>query len=295
MPDAKATRVVMPEQAAEERRRNFQEVTLGLTADEAVKEAKRCLQCKKPRCVPGCPVEIDIPGFLKEVAAGRFAEAIAVIKRKNALPAVCGRVCPQEVQCEGACVLQAKKQPIAIGAIERFLADYEAQQGEAPATQAPSNGRKVAVVGAGPSGLTVAGDLALLGYEVTVFEAFHAPGGVLIYGIPEFRLPKAIVLREVDYIKRLGVKFELNCVVGRSVTVAELLEEEGFGAVYIATGAGLPSLSGCPGESMVGIYTSNELLTRVNLMKAYQFPRYDTPIEIGRRARLPVSWRNRSR
>ncbi len=272
----------MPEQAPDVRRRNFDEVPLGLTVEMAQAEASRCLQCRKPGCVAGCPVEIDIPGFINLIGEGDFTGAIRNLWGKNALPAVCGRVCPQEIQCEGVCIVGKKGDPVAIGNLERFCADYEREYGtgELPPT-APSTGKKVAVVGSGPSGLTVAGDLIAKGHDVTVFEAFHKPGGVLIYGIPEFRLPKAIVAQEVNFLERLGVKVECNAVVGRSVSVDELFEE-GYDAVYIGVGAGLPRFMNIPGENLIGILSANEYLTRANLMKAYKFPEVDTPIPIGK-------------
>ena len=271
----------MPEQAAETRRRNFDEVPLGYSPETAVLEASRCLQCKKPGCVNGCPVEIDIPGFIKHIAEKDFAAAIAKLKEKTALPAVCGRVCPQEVQCEAQCIVGKKGEPVAIGRLERFAADWDRAQGESVLPQLPpKTGKKVAVVGSGPASLTVAGDMILLGHEVTVHEAFHQAGGVLVYGIPEFRLPKSIVQAEVDGLAKLGVRFELNSIVGRTVTVDELLEEND--ALFVAVGAGLPSFLRVPGENLIGIYSANEYLTRSNLMKAYLFPEYDTPIVRGR-------------
>lgn len=277
-------RVPMPEQPAEVRVNNFLEVPLGYTPEQARQEAERCLQCRKPKCTDGCPVQVNIPAFLKLVAEGHFAQAARQIKATNCLPAVCGRVCPQESQCEGQCVLGKKGQPVAIGALERFAADYEREKDlvELPALAA-ATGKKVAVVGAGPAGLTVAGDLVRLGHEVTIFEAFHQAGGVLVYGIPEFRLPKTIVQSEVDYLRRLGVKLELNQVIGKSITVDELLDEEGFDAVFVGVGAGLPQAMNIPGENLGGVYFANEYLTRVNLMKAYEFPRHDTPVARGLR------------
>ena len=274
----KIPRQPMPEQDPKVRAKNFDEVPLGYSEDTAMKEATRCLQCKNPACMTGCPVEINIPAFISKIAEGDFAGAIAKIKLTNALPAVCGRVCPQELQCENSCILGRKGEPVAIGRMERFCADWERAQGEVaiPSKEAPT-GKKVAVVGSGPSGLTVAGDLILKGHDVTVFEAFQVAGGVLVYGIPEFRLPKAIVAAEVDYMKKLGVKFEVNTVVGATVSVDELFEE-GFDAVYVGVGAGLPVFMGIPGENLIGIYSANEYLTRSNLMKAYLFPEYDTPI-----------------
>ncbi|MEW6262777.1 MAG: NADPH-dependent glutamate synthase [Thermodesulfobacteriota bacterium] len=277
----KIPRQPMPEQAAQARRRNFEEVPLGYSTETAKLEASRCLQCKKPSCVTGCPVEIDIPGFISQIAAGDFKKSILKLKEKTALPAVCGRVCPQEAQCEAVCILGKKEEPVAIGRLERFAADWDRAQGEVTLPQLPAKtGKKVAVVGSGPASLTVAGDLILLGHDVTVFEAFHKAGGVLVYGIPEFRLPKAIVQAEVDYLSLLGVKFELNSVIGRSETVDELLKEHD--AVFIAVGAGLPSFLNVPGENLIGVYSANEYLTRSNLMKAYLFPEYDTPIVRGR-------------
>lgn len=272
----------MPQRPREERIRDFFEVPLGLSEDVAVAEARRCLQCKKPSCVAGCPVEIDIPGFIALLAQGRFDEAIAKIKEKNSLPAICGRVCPQEDQCEKECILGRKGQPIAIGYLERFLADYEREKGvKTPPSPRPIP-RKVAVIGSGPAGLTCAGELAKMGYRVTIFEALHAPGGVLVYGIPEFRLPKAIVRQEVEYVKSLGVEIQVSMVVGKTFTIEDL-QDVGYEAFFIGTGAGLPHFLNVPGENLNGIYSANEFLTRSNLMKAYLFPRYDTPIKVGRR------------
>ena len=277
----KVPRQPMPEQPAEVRRHNFQEVPMGYTEETAMLEASRCLQCKKPACVTGCPVEIDIPGFISHIKEGDFAGAIAKLKEKTALPAVCGRVCPQEIQCEAQCILGKKGEPVAVGRLERFAADWDRAQGKGSLPQLPpKTGKKVALVGSGPASLTVAGDLILQGHDVTVFEAFHQAGGVLVYGIPEFRLPKAIVQSEVDYLAKLGVKFELNSVIGRTETVDELLETHD--AVFIAVGAGLPSFLNIPGENLIGIYSANEYLTRSNLMKAYLFPEYDTPIVKGK-------------
>jgi glutamate synthase (NADPH/NADH) small chain len=271
-------RQVMPEQAPEDRARNWEEVPYGYPDERAIAEAKRCLECKKPLCVDGCPVNIDIPGFVKLVQEGHFLEAARKIKEQNALPAVCGRVCPQEEQCEKRCVLGKKFESVAIGRLERFVADYERNAGAVELPELPpKTGKRIAIVGAGPAGLTVAGDLIRLGHEVTVFEALHGPGGVLMYGIPEFRLPKEIVRSEVAYLERLGAEFVYDYVVGRNATVQELLEEEGYQAVFIGTGAGLPSFMGIPGENLIGVYSANEYLTRANLMKAYDFPRYDTP------------------
>jgi glutamate synthase (NADPH/NADH) small chain len=271
----------MREQDPKERIKNFNEVPLGYTEEEAKLEAQRCLQCKKPPCVKGCPVEIDIPGFISKIREGNFKEAIRILKDKNSLPAICGRVCPQEDQCEKECVLGKKYEPVGIGRLERFAADWEAEQGlmELPKIE-KKTGKKVAVVGSGPAGLTCASELAKMGHEVVIFEALHKPGGVLVYGIPEFRLPKKIVEREVNYVKALGVKIICNFVVGKTKTVDELLTE--FDAVFIGTGAGLPWFMNIPGENYTGIYSANEYLIRVNLMKAYLFPEYDTPIVRGK-------------
>jgi len=279
---AKTRRRPMPEQAPEVRRRNFDEVPLGYTPEDAMAEASRCMQCKKPSCVTGCPVSIDIPGFIGMVAKGDFTGAIKKIWEKSSLPAVCGRVCPQEVQCEGRCIMGKKGDPIAIGNLERFVADYEREKGKGaiPEKAAPT-GKKVAVVGSGPSGLTVAGDLLLKGHDVTIFEAFHKAGGVLVYGIPEFRLPKAIVAEEVAVMEKMGLKIVFDSVVGRTVSIDELFEQ-GFDAVYIGVGAGLPRFLNIEGENLIGIYSANEYLTRANLMKAYLFPKYDTPIVRGK-------------
>jgi glutamate synthase (NADPH/NADH) small chain len=280
---ARAVRVPMPEQDPQARIHNFDEVPLGYTLEQAVGEASRCLQCKNPHCVEGCPVQVDIPAFIRLIAEGKPAEAARKIKETNCLPAVCGRVCPQESQCEARCLLGKKGEPVAIGRLERFAADYERESGlmELPDPPPPS-GKKIAVVGAGPAGLTVAGDLVRLGHEVTVFEAFHRPGGVLVYGIPEFRLPKRIVQEEVDYLRRCGVRLETNQVIGKSITVDELVAAEGYDAVFIGVGAGLPSVMGIPGENLGGVYLANEYLTRVNLMAAYDFPNSDTPVVRGR-------------
>ncbi|MGD9364740.1 MAG: NADPH-dependent glutamate synthase [Desulfobacteraceae bacterium] len=278
----KSVRVAMPEQAPEVRRRNFLEVPNGYTMEMAQEEASRCIQCRKPGCMTGCPVGVDIPGFIKLITEGDMTGAIRNLWSKNALPAVCGRVCPQETQCEGLCVMGKKGDPVAIGNLERFCADYEREHGtgELPPVQ-PSTGKRVAVIGAGPSGLTVAGDLIVKGHAVTIFEAFHKPGGVLVYGIPEFRLPKAIVAQEVNFLERLGVEVKCNAVVGRTVTLDELFEQ-GYDAVYVGVGAGLPRFMNIPGENLVGILSANEYLTRANLMKAYQFPKVDTPIPVGK-------------
>ena len=273
----------MKEQDPAERVRNFYEVPFGYTPEEAVGEARRCIQCKKPLCVGGCPVNIDIPWFIRLIAEGKFVEAARKIKETNGLPAVCGRVCPQEDQCEKVCVVGKKGAPVSIGRLERFAADYEREHGEVQLPFIPKwTGKKVAVVGAGPAGLTVAGDLVKKGHKVTVFEALHTSGGVLVYGIPEFRLPKKIVESEVDYLRKMGVEIKLNAVVGKLETVDELLSN-GYAAVFIGTGAGLPNFMNIPGENLVGVYSANEYLTRVNLMKAYQFPEFDTPVLRGSR------------
>lgn len=272
----------MPEQDPQVRARNFLEVPTGYTVKMAQEEAARCLQCKKPGCVDGCPVGVDIPGFIDLIAQGDMTGSIRNLWSKNALPAVCGRVCPQEIQCEGKCIVGKKGEPVAIGNLERFAADYEREfgTGELPPV-ASATGKKVAVVGSGPSGLTVAGDLILKGHDVTILEAFHKPGGVLVYGIPEFRLPKDIVAQEVDFLSQLGAKVECNVVVGRTVSLDELFEQ-GYDAVYVGVGAGLPRFMNIPGENYVGILSANEYLTRANLMKAYKFPDVDTPIPMGK-------------
>jgi glutamate synthase (NADPH/NADH) small chain len=275
----------MPKQEPFERIKNFDEVALGYPEELAVEEASRCLACKKPLCKDGCPVAIDIPGFIQCVVERKFAEGIKRIKATNALPAVCGRVCPQEDQCEKTCVLGKKGQPCAIGRLERFLADWEAASGEIERPDmAPPTGRRVAIVGSGPAGITVANDLALLGHEVTIFEALHEAGGVLTYGIPEFRLPKAIVKREIDYVRSLGVKLRTDYIIGKTRTIDRLLE--GFDAVFVGAGAGLPWFMNIPGENLNGVYSANEYLTRCNLMKGFRFPEYDTPIK--RPARVAV-------
>ncbi|NQT52806.1 FAD-dependent oxidoreductase, partial [bacterium] len=272
----------MPQQPAEERIHNFDEVPHGLTPEQARLEASRCLQCKKPACVAGCPVAIDIPEFVGHIAAGDFDAAVVSLKSHTSLPAVCGRVCPQEDQCEKECILGRKGEPVAIGYLERFAADHERQQGTVVLPDvAPATGQRAAVIGSGPSGITCAFELAKRGHQVTLFEAFHKPGGVLVYGIPEFRLPKAIVQRDVDTLTQMGVDVQLNSVVGKLYTIDELLAQ-GYHAVYVATGAGLPRFLGVPGEQLNGVYSANEFLTRVNLMKAYRND-YDTPIRKGRR------------
>lgn len=271
----------MPEQDPDVRRANFNEVALGFTSEQAIEEAKRCIQCKKPKCVEGCPVEVRIPHFIKYVATGDFDSAIKEIKIDNSLPAVCGRVCPQETQCEASCILGKKGEPVSIGRLERFVSDQERKKKvEIPEKPEPT-GKKVAVVGSGPAGLTAAADLARMGHSVTVFEALHAAGGVLTYGIPEFRLPKDIVRAEVEYVKKLGVTFHLDSVIGKIDTVDELLSD--FDALFLGTGAGLPMFLNIDGENLNGVYSANEFLTRVNLMKSYKFPEYDTPIKKGKR------------
>jgi glutamate synthase (NADPH/NADH) small chain len=277
----KVPRQKMPEQEPKVRARNFDEVPFGYTPDLAQLEASRCLQCKKPKCIEGCPVEVEIPAFVKLISEGDFAGAARKLKLRNSLPAICGRVCPQEDQCEKVCIVGKKDQPVAVGRLERFAADWERTKGEVTIPEkAPTTGKKVAVVGSGPAGLTLAGDLILKGHEVTIFEALHKTGGVLIYGIPEFRLPKAIVQAEVNYLEKLGVKVECNCVIGRIETVDELLKE--YDAVFLGLGAGLPQFLNVPGENFCGVYSANEYLTRSNLMKAYLFPKYDTPIARGK-------------
>ncbi|HHY17597.1 MAG TPA: NADPH-dependent glutamate synthase [Firmicutes bacterium] len=275
-------RTQMPVQDPKVRASNFNQVALGYTEEMALNEASRCLNCKKPFCMEGCPVSVNIPGFIKLVKEQKYQEAINVVKSTNNLPAVCGRVCPQESQCESKCILGRRGQPVAIGRLERFVADWEIEHGTPEITKNAPNGKKVAVVGAGPSGLTCAGDLAKLGYEVTIFESLHEPGGVLIYGIPEFRLPKSVVRKEVDYVKSLGVNIETSFIVGRTLTIDDILHE-GFDAVFVGSGAGLPMFMHIPGENLNGVYSANEYLTRINLMKAYLFPDYDTPIVSGKK------------
>ncbi len=270
----------MPEQDPNIRRTNFNEVALGFTPEQAIEEAKRCLQCKKPKCVEGCPVEVKIPDFIKYVAKGDFDSAIKEIKSVNALPSICGRVCPQETQCEAACVLSKKGASVSVGRLERFVSDYERKKGTAIPEKPEASGKKVAVIGSGPAGLTAAADLARMGHSVTIFEALHSAGGVLTYGIPEFRLPKEIVNEEVEYVKKLGVTILLDSVIGKIETLDELLSE--FDAVFLGTGAGLPVFLDIDGENLSGVYSANEFLTRVNLMKSYRFPDYDTPIKKGK-------------
>jgi len=275
----------MPEQDPQIRSRNFKEVNLGFDIPTAIREAQRCLDCAKPTCIEGCPVRIKIPDFIRLIVAEDFLGAAAKIKEDNTLPAICGRVCPQEEQCEAKCVLKGKFEPVAIGRLERFVADYERQQGKTrmPAIKA-HHGRKVAIIGSGPAGLTCASDLVQLGYSVTVFEALHALGGVLVYGIPEFRLPKEIVHYEIENLRRMGVEFVTNFVVGKTRTIDELMHEDGYEAVFIGVGAGLPWFMNIPGENLLGVYSANEFLTRVNLMRAYEFPETDTPIVVGKKA-----------
>ena len=277
-------RVPIAEQAPEERAKNFKEVCLGYTEEEARAEASRCLNCKNPRCVAGCPVSINIPAFLQQVIAGQEAKAAGIIAESSALPAVCGRVCPQETQCEGVCIRGIKGEPVAIGKLERYVADWAREHKLEPENRSEKNGQRVAVIGAGPAGLTCAGDLAKLGYEVKIFEALHEPGGVLVYGIPEFRLPKdTVVAHEVENVKKLGVEIETNTIVGKSVSVDDLLDKEGYDAVFIGSGAGLPMFMHIPGETASGVFSANEFLTRNNLMKAFRED-YDTPIFAGKRA-----------
>ena len=280
MSTERPSRPNMPQRPPEERMKDFNAGPLGLSDEVAVAEARRCIQCKKPTCIEGCPVEIDIPGFIKLLSQGELDGAIAKIKEKNSLPAICGRVCPQEDQCESKCILGRRGQPVAIGYLERFLADYEREKGVKAPSLPPPRDKKVAVIGSGPAGLTCAGDLARMGYKVTIFEALHAPGGVLVYGIPEFRLPKAIVAQEVDYVQSLGVELKVSRVIGKTFTLDDL-KDEGYQAFFIGTGAGLPYFLEVPGENLNGIYSANEFLTRSNLMKAYLFPRYDTPLKVG--------------
>ena len=282
----KVNRHAMPEQSADVRRHNFEEVALGYDEATAIEEAKRCLNCPKPRCVEGCPVNIYIPKFVHAVSEGDFASAIKIIKEKSSLPAVCGRVCPQEKQCESRCVLGIKGEPVAIGRLERFVADYAREHGLDKIDETEKiekNGKKVAIIGSGPSGLACAGVLAQKGYDVTIFEVLHAAGGVLMYGIPQFRLPKEIVQHEIDGLKQMGVHVQTNAIIGRTFTIDELMKEEGFNAVYIATGAGLPHFMHIEGEELNGVYAANEFLTRVNLMKAYTFPKAATPVYIGKK------------
>ena len=276
-------KVPVREQEPQVRAANFDEVCLGYNKEEAMEEAARCLNCKNAQCIKGCPVSIDIPGFVSAIKEGEFEEAYQVLSKSSALPAVCGRVCPQESQCEGKCIRGIKGEPVSIGKLERFAADWARENGIKPQPASEKKGRKVAVIGSGPAGLTCAGDLAKMGYDVTVFEALHEPGGVLIYGIPEFRLPKSeVVAKEIENVKSLGVKIETNVVIGKAGTIDELMEEEGFEAVFIGSGAGLPKFMGIPGEQANGVFSANEFLTRNNLMKAFK-EEYDTPIMKGKK------------
>lgn len=281
MPNMSLYKQKMPEQDPNKRNKNFLEVALGYTEEMAREEAQRCLQCKHKPCVAGCPVNVKIPEFIKLVAEGKFEEAYHKIRETNSLPAVCGRVCPQESQCEKVCVRANKGESVGIGRLERFVADWYMANCKNKIENIEKKNKKVAVIGSGPAGLTCAGDLAKLGYEVTIFEAFHVPGGVLMYGIPEFRLPKALVQKEIDTVKELGVKIMTNMVIGKVLSLDELMEE-GFEAIFIGTGAGLPSFMGIPGENLNGVYSANEFLTRINLMKAYKFPECDTPVKVGK-------------
>lgn len=283
MPNMSPTKNKMPVQDPVLRSSNFDEVALGYTEEQAIDEAKRCLGCKHKPCVSGCPVQIDIPAFIAEVAKGDFEAAYRIITESSSLPAVCGRVCPQEIQCESKCVRGIKGEPVAIGRLERFVADRHNSQPDAVVEKPVPNGHKAAVIGSGPSGLACAGDLAKKGYDVTVFEALHLAGGVLSYGIPEFRLPKSIVQKEIEGLEALGVKIETNTVVGKTVSVDELMKEEGFESVFIGSGAGLPRFMNIPGENLSGVYSANEFLTRINLMKAYK-PHSPTPVKVGKKA-----------
>ena len=281
MPNLSPKKVAMPEQAPDIRNRNFREVALGYTAEMAVEEAQRCLNCKHKPCIAGCPVNVKIPEFITLVAAGEFEKAYDKIRETNALPAVCGRVCPQETQCEEKCVRGIKGEPVAIGRLERFVADWYMENVTREIIKSPRNGHKVAIIGSGPAGLTCAGDLAKIGYDVTIFEAFHTTGGVLVYGIPEFRLPKALVQREIDSVKAEGVQIMTNMVIGKVLTIDEIMAE-GYEAVFVGSGAGLPAFMKIPGENLNGVYSANEFLTRINLMKAYKFPDCDTPVKVGK-------------
>lgn len=276
------TKVAMPEQEPNVRNKNFSEVALGYTKEMAMEEAARCLNCKHKPCMNGCPVNVPIPGFIEKVAEGDFDAAYEIITSENALPAICGRVCPQENQCEGKCVRGIKGEPVAIGRLERFVADYHMANAKPVEAEIEKNGKRVAVVGSGPAGITCAGELIKKGYDVTVFEALHKAGGVLSYGIPEFRLPKDLVAKEIETVEKLGVDIETNVIVGRSVTIDELMEQ-GYEAVFVGSGAGLPRFLNIPGENLLGVYSANEFLTRVNLMKAYKFPEAPTPVKVGKR------------
>lgn len=269
----------MPEQQPDVRNKNFSEVSLGYTKEQAIEEATRCLNCRHKPCTTGCPVGVPIPEFIQEVSQGNFEKAYEIITQENALPAICGRVCPQENQCEGKCVRAIKGESVGIGRLERFVADYHMDQGVQKEVNIKKNGKKAAIIGSGPAGISCAGELAKRGYDVTVFEALHKVGGVLVYGIPEFRLPKALVQQEVDNVKQLGVKFETNVVVGRSITIDEL-QAQGYEGIFVGSGAGLPRFQNIPGENLNGVYAANEFLTRVNLMKGYEFPEHPTPVKI---------------
>ena len=275
----------IPEQDPKERIHNFKEVALGYTVEQALAEAERCLMCPKPLCIQGCPVHIKIPDFIAAVKEGDYKKAFKIIREDNMLPAICGRVCPQEDQCEKTCVVSKKLEPVGIGRLERFVADYAASKGwdKEDLEVAPPNGKKVAIIGSGPAGITCAADLAKAGCDVTIFEALHVPGGVLVYGIPEFRLPNEIIEREIETVKKLGVKIECNKIIGRVFTIPQLMNEMGYDAVFIGTGAGTPKFMGIPGENLIGVYSANEYLTRVNLMRAYRFPEYDTPVRVGKK------------
>jgi len=281
MPNMSLNKVKMPEQEPMERNKNFKEVALGYNEEMAVEEAKRCLQCKNKPCVAGCPVNVQIPEFIKLVAEGKFEEAYDKVRETNSLPAICGRVCPQETQCEELCLRGKKGEPVAIGRLERFVADWYMAHKENKVEKVEKKNKKVAVIGSGPASLTCAGDLAKMGYGVTIFEAFHTPGGVLMYGIPEFRLPKALVQKEIDTVKQLGVEIRTNMVIGKVLSLDELMKE-GYEAIFVGTGAGLPSFMNIPGENLNGVYSANEFLTRINLMKAYKFPECDTPVKVGK-------------
>lgn len=282
MANMSMTKVPMPEQAPDVRNKNFDEVALGYTEEMAKEEAARCLQCKKPLCMQGCPVNVPIPGFIEKVAEGDFEAAYQIISSENALPAICGRVCPQENQCEGKCVRGIKGEPVSIGRLERFVADYHMANEAKKEISIEKKGIKVAVVGSGPSGITCAGELARKGYDVTVFEALHKAGGVLSYGIPEFRLPKDLVAKEIENVTDLGVEIVPNVVIGRSITIDELMED-GYKAIFVGSGAGLPRFLNIPGENLLGVYSANEFLTRVNLMKGYLFPETPTPVKVGKK------------
>lgn len=281
MPRERTPRQEMPARSPEERRRSFEEVALGYPQEVALAEASRCIQCKKPSCIAGCPVQVRIPEFILALREGRMWEAVEALKDKNSLPAICGRVCPQETQCEQVCVLGRKEQPVAIGRLERFVADWERVAGMRTPPVPEPNGRSIGIIGSGPAGLTAAGDLAKMGYKVEILEALHVPGGVLMYGIPEFRLPKATVQAEIKYLQSLGVSIQTNAVVGKLYTLDELLTK--YDAVFLGTGAGLPMMLNIPGENYNGVYSANELLTRTNLMKGFMFPEWDTPVKVGQR------------